>query len=186
MIEIVPYRLEWPGEFLALAQSLRQAFGEKALAIHHIGSTSVPGLDAKDIMDLQVTLASLEPSVDDDLARAGFGNAPLRIDHCPPGRTLPPSELEKRFTNSQGRAANLHLRVRGRFNQRYPLLCRDYLRSHPFAAAAYAEIKRQLAQRFPDDAESYYAIKDPVFDVLMEGAEAWAKATQWSEPASDA
>ena len=84
------------------------------------------------------------------------------------------------------RSANLHIRARDRFNQRYPLLCRDYLRAHPDAAAAYAEIKRQLARRFADDADAYYDIKDPVFDVIMAGAREWAERTAWQEPASDA
>ena len=70
-------------------------------------------------------------------------------------------------------------------NQRYALLCRDYLRSQPRAADAYGEIKAQLAGYFPNDADAYYAIKDPVFDVLMAGAEVWAATTHWREPPSD-
>ncbi len=188
LIEIVPHRPAWPEEFRLLGARLRKTLGERALAIHHIGSTAVPGLDAKDVVDLQVTLSSLDGLPAAALAGSGFGEIKLRDDHCPPGRTLPAAELAKLFANNDSlcRAANLHLRVRGRFNQRYPLLCRDYLRSHPQAAAAYAEVKRQLARRFPDDAGSYYAVKDPVFDILMEGAEAWAAATGWSEPPSDA
>ena len=69
----------------------------------------------------------------------------------------------------------MHVREDGRFNQRYPLLCRDYLRATPAAAAAYVEVKRPLAARFPDDRETYADVKDPVFDVLMAGAEAWAR-----------
>ena len=182
-IEIVAYRAEWTGEYCAIAERLRAAAGPQVLALHHIGSTSVPGLAAKDIVDIQITVAALEPPL--PLEAAGFRLGPHRTDHCPPGLTLPPIELEKRFFKQAPREANIHVRVRGRFNQRYPLLWRDYMRSHPSAAHAYEEIKKQLARRFPDDVEAYYDIKNPVFDIVMAGAEDWAAATSWQEPPSD-
>nr|WP_281411920.1 GrpB family protein [Rhizobium sp. WYCCWR 11128] len=79
----------------------------------------------------------------------------------------------------------MHIRQRGRFNQRYSLLCRDFLRAHPTGANAYALIKQRLAQRFPDDVDFYYDIKDPVFDIIMDGANEWAKLFGWSEPPGD-
>jgi GrpB-like predicted nucleotidyltransferase (UPF0157 family) len=182
MITIVPYRPEWPEEFRAIAQRLRAAPG--VLAIHHIGSTAVPGLAAKDVIDLQVTVTGLEGFALPAGPNGFVLGAPV-TDHCPPGRTLEPRELEKRFYKSAARPANVHIRVAGRFNQRYPLLCRDYLRSHAAAANAYGEIKRQLARYFPNDVEAYYDIKDPVFDVIMAGAEDWAAATHWAAPESD-
>jgi len=81
--------------------------------------------------------------------------------------------------------ANVHVREKGRFNQRYPLLCRDYLREHPSAAAAYGAIKQQLARHFPNNADAYYDVKDSVFDLLMAGAVDWARSTKWSHPPSD-
>ena len=72
MIEIVPYRAAWKDEFEALGAALRGAVGSLALAIHHIGSTSVPGLDAKDVIDLQMTVASLDAPIQAPLAVAGF------------------------------------------------------------------------------------------------------------------
>lgn len=186
MIEIVDYRSAWPVEFAALGIRLRRQMREAALAIHHIGSTAVPGLAAKDVIDIQVTVADLDALPSAAIEAAGFELRDIRTDHLPPGTALPPEQLEKRFFRGTECSANLHIRVRGRFNQRYPLICRDYLRTHANAAAAYAEIKRQLARRFPLDVEAYYDIKDPVFDLLMAGAEAWAAQTSWREPASDA
>jgi GrpB-like predicted nucleotidyltransferase (UPF0157 family) len=78
-----------------------------------------------------------------------------------------------------------HVRERGRFNQRFALICRDFLRVHPVAASAYALIKQRLAMRFPMDPDAYYEIKDPVFDIIVEGANVWARATGWSEPPGD-
>jgi GrpB-like predicted nucleotidyltransferase (UPF0157 family) len=184
MIVIGPYQDAWPAQFAVLAKELRDAAGGKLLAIHHIGSTAVPGLAAKDIIDIQLTVADIATAR--SLPLAGFDFvARLTEDHCPPGMTLPPEELQKAFYRSRGRAANVHARVAGRFNQRYPLLCRDYLRAHHAAANAYGAIKVELARKFPDDAESYYDIKDPVFDLMMAQAEDWAAQAKWSVPPSD-
>jgi GrpB-like predicted nucleotidyltransferase (UPF0157 family) len=182
IIEIVEYESRWPDEFATIAAELRPAFGADALRVDHIGSTSVPGLAAKDIIDVQITVARFNDAEHQALLEsAGFEWAgPIVSDHCPPGMALPDPELEKRvaFRRTPIRA-NVHIRIAGRFNQQYPLLCRDYLRAHPDAAMAYAAVKRALAAAFPDDVESYYAIKDPVFDVIMSGAREWAANTGW-------
>ncbi len=185
MIEIVAYRDSWPNEYREIAARLRDAAGKDILAIHHIGSTSVPGLVAKDIIDVQITVADIATAARLPLPAAGFALSPYTTDHTPPGMTLAPEQLEKRFFKFELRRANVHVRVAGRFNQRYPLLCRDYLRTHGGAANAYGTIKQQLARLHPDDIEAYYDVKDPVFDLLMAGAEDWARYTGWRQPPSD-
>jgi len=166
MIQIVPYRPVWPDEFREFGGRLRSVVGERALAIHHIGSTSVPNLCAKDIIDIQVTVRSLDPAILDDLLTAGYVRPRLAEDHCPPGMTLPDEELAKMIAGVPDRRIHIHIRVEGRFNQRYPLLCRDYLRTHNSAADAYGRVKEQLARYFPEDVEAYYDVKDPVFDII--------------------
>ena len=94
MIEIVPYRDTWPGEFHDIASRLRAAAGD--VAIHHIGSTSGPGLDAKDVIDIQITVADLAAAAGLSLEAAGFTPTRLADDHCPPGRSLPPAEPRRR------------------------------------------------------------------------------------------
>jgi len=106
-------------------------------------------------------------------------------DHCPKGFDLDPKELEKRYVQNTDRPMNIHIRAQGRFNQRYALLCRDYLRTHNMAAHAYAEVKTQLAAYFPNNAEAYYDVKDPVFDIIMAAAFDWAEVTEWQLPESD-
>ncbi len=191
MIEIVDYKPTWTAEFLEIGAKIRAALDSDALTIHHIGSTSVPNLAAKDVIDLQITVSKLEEAIlKPKLERAGFvWRSGLIRDHSPPGLTLPDTELEKYFCAQELsgiRRANIHIRIEGRFNQRYALVCRDYLRSHPMASDAYMEIKRQLARYFPENAEAYYDIKDPVFDVIMAGANDWAKHTNWQPTPSDA
>jgi GrpB-like predicted nucleotidyltransferase (UPF0157 family) len=189
LIEIVDYKSCWPAQFREIADRVRWAMGDEAIRIDHIGSTAVTDLAAKDIIDIQITIERF----DDTGHRAalesiGLEWRPLVVsDHCPPGASLGAAELEKRFaTGAIPMRTNVHLRVADRFNQRYPLLCRDYLRAHPSAAAAYAAVKRALARRLPDDVASYYDVKDPVFDLIMTGAHAWADATDWEPPRSDA
>lgn len=98
---------------------------------------------------------------------------------------LPEAELEKFMARKAKNSRRTHIRVEGRFNQRYALLCCDYLRSHN-GAAAYAEIKRQLARYFPENVETYYDIKDPVFDIIIAGANDWAGVTDWHPVPTDA
>ena len=175
-IEIREYDARWPGEFELLAAALREALGGLALAVDHIGSTSVPGLAAKDVIDVQVTVAALGDEVARVISAAGFMHrADITADHVPAGADPAPALWAKQYFQHRpgARRAHIHVRVRGAQNQRYALLFRDYLRAHPEAAAALAEIKRQLAARFPDDADSYYAIKDPVCDVIWNAARRW-------------
>jgi len=188
-IVIEDYCAGWPDDFRAIGSSLRSALGGFALRIDHIGSTAVPGLAAKDVIDVQITVESLDdPLLQTAVERTGAERFRIESDHLPPGADIDESDLRKQLYVLQppARRVNIHVRQSGRFNQRYPLLCRDYLRAHPGAAAAYAAIKRQLATHFPDDVEAYYAVKDPTFDLLMVGADEWARSTAWEPPPSDA
>ena len=191
MITIVPYDPRWPEEFMALAQPLRAALGPRALRIDHIGSTAVPGLAAKDKIDIQVTIQDFSDIATISTAITNIGyelfQAAIIHDHRPPGMAGSDSDWEKStFTSSpEHRPANVHVRAAGRPNQRYPLLFRDYLRAHPVAVGAYAEIKRQLARYRPDDLDFYYDIKDPVCDVIIDAAEDWARQSRWEQGAAD-
>jgi len=188
MITILPYQPAWPIEFEALGAAVRQVLGGLALRINHIGSTAVPGLAAKDIIDIQVTVAQLDAPVEHALNRAGYRRmAHIDRDHTPPG--LPESDEEWRkwfFEAASGqRPVNLHVRVAGRANQRYPLLFRDYLRTHNAVAQAYAQVKTALSRYHANDIYAYCDIKDPVCDVIMLSAEAWATQTGWEPGPSD-
>ena len=188
MIAIEPHRPEWAGEFARLGRGLREVLGDLALRIDHIGSTAVPGLPAKDVIDIQVTARGLTTPVDEAVRRAGYERcAGITRDHVPAGGATDPEEWGKWFYNERGdaRRVNLHVRVAGRANQRYAVLCRDYLRANSAAAAAYGQVKKALAGYHPEDADAYYAIKDPVCDILMAGAETWARAVRWAPGPSD-
>jgi GrpB-like predicted nucleotidyltransferase (UPF0157 family) len=197
VVEIIAYDDRWLAEFATIGGALRQALGDPstgsgqslALRIDHIGSTSVPGLAAKDRIDVQIVVAGFD-HYDELRARIeplGYVSRSFTSDHLPPGWEGPQSEWEKRFfTTLPGqRPANLHVRVLGRANQRYALLFRDYLRAHPASAAAYAELKRRLAQHLAD-LEFYAEVKDPACDLIAVAAEDWAKQVEWKPGSSDA
>ena len=189
IIEIVPYDENWPREFARIAGPLRATLREVALRIDHIGSTSVPGLAAKDIIDVQVTVRDFDVPLEAVLSLLGYMRVlDINGDHLPPQVPGPASEWEKRyFQPPEGqRPTHLHVRAQGRANQRYALLFRDYLRAHPVAAGAYGEIKRALARYHPENWDAYYDIKDPVCDVIWSAAEEWTKMTGWEPGPSDA
>jgi GrpB-like predicted nucleotidyltransferase (UPF0157 family) len=189
-LAIVTYQPNWPQEFRQIAAALRRSLGDRALRIDHIGSTAVPGLAAKDVIDVQISVASLQPAepLIAGVTGAGYEQVvPIAWDHVPSGPSAAPEEWRKLFFNQRpgDRPTNVHLRVLGRANQRYPLLFRDYLRTHPLAAGSYAEIKSQLARYVPNNWDAYYDIKDPVCDIIIAAAEEWATTTAWTLGPSD-
>ncbi len=187
MVEIVPYRASWPHEFQVIATNLRQELGDLALRIDHIGSTSVPGLAAKDVIDIQLTVATFEGSLITTMAALGYPvPTDLSHDHAPPNFTGPATEWEKLFFRELDghRRTHIHVRIQGRANQRYPLLFRDYLRANPATAEAYAELKRRLAQHLADP-RTYPEVKDPAVDLIFFAAEEWATFHHWQPGPSD-
>jgi GrpB-like predicted nucleotidyltransferase (UPF0157 family) len=187
-LEIVDYRATWPDEFRQLAGQLRQTLGPLAVRIDHIGSTSVPGLAAKDVIDIQITVAALSDEALRRLTSLGYQHVPhIRGDHLPPDDHHAPEQWEKWFFRPPPgqRRTNTHVRIAGRANQRYALLFRDFLRAHAGMATAYGELKRRLATslRDPDD---YPDVKDPAVDLIYLAAQSWAAILSWQPPATDA
>lgn len=191
VVEIVEYDPSWPDAFRDVAGRLRMTLGDEASRIDHIGSTSVPGLASKDVIDTQV---SVERDADlDGVARvleaAGWTTRPhiINLDHQVPGWPEDEHARRKRFFKEPtgSRDVNLHVRVMGRANQRYPLLFRDYLREHPDSAQAYATLKRDLAVLLKDP-YSYPEVKDAACDLIYFAAEDWARAIGWEVGRSDA
>ena len=188
MVKIINYQECWQTEFQAIAKDLRQALGELALRIDHIGSTSVPGLAAKDVIDIQVTVDALSDEIRDAITSLGYIHRPeITNDHVPANADPAPHHWRKwYFREADGaRRVHIHVRMPNQLNQRYPLLFRDYLRAHPAMAGSYAELKRRLAAHLADPG-MYPEVKDPAVDLIYFPAEAWAKQTCWQPAASDA
>jgi GrpB-like predicted nucleotidyltransferase (UPF0157 family) len=177
-VEIVDHDPGWVTAFAGLGATLRGALGAVAVRIDHIGSTAVPGLAAKAVIDVQVSVRSLEP-VDpfrEPLVRLGYV---YRADN--------PERTKRYFREPPGtRRTHVHVRRLGSFSQQVPLLFRDYLRSHPAAAAEYADTKRRCAAQFRHDRQGYVEAKDAFVWRVIRDADAWAQRSGWTPGPSDA
>jgi GrpB-like predicted nucleotidyltransferase (UPF0157 family) len=181
---VVPYRSDWPARAGALIEQLRALLAAQVERIEHIGSTSIPGMAAKDLLDLQASAADLEDAalhLDAPLARLGFVREPYEHDHVPAGQTEDPQNWTKRLWTRRGQPdgdVNLHLRRSGSPNERLALLFRDWFRAHPEAIAAYSAFKQALAALSPDTC-TYSDVKDPVVDLVIALAEPWTESVHW-------
>jgi putative glutamine amidotransferase len=138
----------WPERFDEEAVRLRVALGAQVVRIEHIGSTSVPGLAAKPVVDISVGLVSMEP-------RSAYVPALVDLGY----RTvLDPSDPDHEFASRDlagERCFHVHLCLAGSPFERRHLAFRDRLRTHPGDAAAYGDLKRRLAAAHPNDVHSY-------------------------------
>jgi GrpB-like predicted nucleotidyltransferase (UPF0157 family) len=147
-VTIQHYNPDWPAQFAIEADAIHAVIGPWITGgIHHIGSTAVPALAAKPIIDIQVGVADLDSSQPciDLLAVLDYQYAPYRTDvmhwFCKP--------------HSSRRTHHLHLIPTGSPRFIDVLAFRDHLRTHPDAAAEYEALKRDLASRFAHDREAY-------------------------------
>ncbi|UOQ70113.1 GrpB family protein [Hymenobacter cellulosilyticus] len=182
------YRPDWAGEYQQLAARLQQAAGPTIVRLDHIGSTAVPGLCAKDVIDVQLTVASLEEAAGNltgVLRQAGFRQGEswqYDIFHALPAASPELRKLYMREPEGE-RRMHLHIREAARFNARFALLCRDYLRAQDPARQEYALLKQRAAHLFPTSIDGYLFLKEPVFHLLYQAAELWAEKTGWRLPA---
>ena len=190
LMPVIPYATRWPEDFRRIAEALRSAFGPAALRIDHIGSTSVEGLAAKSIIDIQVTVEVLEAvsEVSSRVVAAGFiHRAEIDRDRPPPWEADTFAEWRKAYFRTVDGApvrAHLHVREHARRNQRYALLFRDYLRANPRAREAYGKFKLQLSEVVghlsqPGGTGPYLDLKDPMLDLIADAAETWAASHGW-------
>ena len=178
-ITIEEYNPEWPHIFGELAFRIRNAIGPAAVRIDHIGSTSVPGLAAKPIIDIQISVMSFEPmeTYRRPLEELGFEY-----------RDKNPKLTDRYFKEPKGVAARTHIHVRraGSFSEQLNLLFRDYMRCHAADASAYADLKSRLAQQYRGDRPGYTEAKDAFIWDIISRADRWAQDTGWHPGPSDA
>lgn len=164
-VRVVPWDPRWPEQFEAEREELLPLFGDAAAAIHHVGSTSVPGLAAKPVLDVLVETPRLRlvDAITPSLEARGYE---ARGEYGIPGRRY--------FSRAPGVGLKVHLHV---FVVGHPyaashLLFRDFLRSHPSDAAQYGELKTRLASEHSDDPASYQRAKAHLLEALLEKARA--------------
>ena len=152
IIRVVDYDPSWPARFDAEAAVLYRTLGHVAHAIHHIGSTAVPGLAAKPIIDILMEAADLSQVDALNERMVGIGYI-ARGEYGIPGRRY----FQK---GGEDRTHHLHVFARGDFNLVRHLAFRDYLRGHPEVAHEYGELKRAVAKTCENDIERYCDGKD--------------------------
>jgi dephospho-CoA kinase len=189
---LVPSDPSWPDQGRRIAARLNTACGHRAVRIDHIGSTAVPGVDAKDVIDMQVTVASLEVAdeLTESLTAAGYVRRPVTADvGKPDARSTVPAfdhtndEMlwHKRIHCSAdpGRPTNVHIRVDGWPGQQFALLFVDWLRDNPSVRADYLALKRKVAAEAHADTGAYADAKEPWFLDAYRRAWEWADTTGW-------
>ena len=143
-----PYDPGWPARYEAEAERLRKAIGDALVRVEHVGSTAVPGLAAKPVIDIQMSFRSMAPrsAYVEPLARLGYrwGLDPWSDEH----------EFFSRDDDGS-RAFHIHVCPEGSEWERRHLMFRDWLRDHPEDAAAYERLKRALAEQHPRDVYGY-------------------------------
>lgn len=184
-----PHRPEWAQEAARISARLLAAAPGLILAVDHIGSTSIPGLAAKDVIDLQVAVRDLEAAaaLAPLLTAAGFPQVRGVESDTPKPNAPHPSQWLKRFHANADpcRAVNVHVRAAGSAGWRYALLFRDWLRNDPSALSLYQGHKADLSARFAGSGSTraYADAKEPWFtDVAWPLMSAWAEAAGWEPP----
>lgn len=157
-VYLAPYDPTWPSLFTRLERQIREALGDGVLLLEHVGSTSVPGLSAKPIIDmvLAVTDSSDEASYVNALEEEGFT---LRIRE--------PDWYEHRLLKAPGIQGNLHVFSAGCEEIERMLLFRDWLRDHAGDRALYEETKRQLAAQTWKYRQNYADAKSQVVEEIL-------------------
>jgi GrpB-like predicted nucleotidyltransferase (UPF0157 family) len=175
----VAYDPRWPADFVTLASRVEAALGPMAVRVEHVGSTSVPGLTAKDCIDVQVEVDGFaEDLISDRFAEIGFRLRPEpwnRVEATPGG---PCPKLV--FAPPVGeRASNIHVVAAASEAVRCKLLFRDFLRANDTARDAWGEFKQRLAL-MTTDLYQYGQAKAGPTQILMIAAEGWAASTAWA------
>lgn len=167
-IQVAPYDGLWPMRFGEWRAWLAEALGSTAIRIEHVGSTAVAGLASKPIVDIQVSVADPE---DEEAYVPPLERAGLQLRAREPGHRYfrPPAH--------RPRHVHVHVCAAGSAWERDHLLFRDYLRAHPGTRDAYAELKKRLAERYPDDRLAYTDAKSVFILDVMDEAGAWAART---------
>lgn len=152
IVEVVPYQDKWPSMFEAEAKLIKQALGDNCVAIHHIGSTSVPGLAAKPIIDILPVVKNI-----------------MLVDQANPAMQALGYDVKGEFgiffrrffqKGNEKRTHNVHVFEEGNTEIDRHIKFRDWMRAHPDDREAYAKLKKELATKFPHDILNYVIGKD--------------------------
>ncbi|GLX67884.1 GrpB family protein [Paenibacillus glycanilyticus] len=176
--KIAEHNPAWKKLFLETALILRATLGNHAVRIDHIGSTSVSNLDAKPIIDIQISVTRINElnTYISAIEQHGFI---FRGDN--------PDLTKRYFREVPGsRRTHIHVRQTGSFSEQVNLLFRDYLRHHPEDCLRYGQEKHRLYELYKNEREKYVEGKGPIVWDLIHRAHLWSQETGWQPGESDA
>lgn len=174
---IACYDPEWRSLFLSIGMPLREALDGIAVRIDHVGSTSIAGMEAKPIIDIQISVDALEDAerYRTRIESLGFRYRPENTD-----------KTKRYFREAPGsRRTHIHVREAGSFAEQATLLFRDYLRAHPEDCRQYAAEKHRLMARYKHDRPMYAEGKGPIVWEIMQRASSWSQSVGWRPGQTD-
>lgn len=174
---IVPYDSNWINVYQQEKERIQQALGAHLKKAYHIGSTAIPGMPAKPIIDMILECEDLDEinAIAQKLNALGYAYVKR---HVIPHRSFFASRQQHNLT------FHLHIRERGDPQIKRHVYFRDYLIAHPEFAQAYANLKIELAQKYQEDINSYVAGKDKFIQEIDVQAKLWPKRNKEFLPAS--
>lgn len=167
-VEIAPYDLNWPNLFKQEANRIKNALGNQLKEIYHIGSTAIPNMPAKPVIDMMLVCDDLDQIdfIKEKLSNLNYHNLRRQII---PHRSF---FIRKQDGNI---SFHLHIHERGSSQIKRHVNFRDYMIQHPDDAKAYAALKINLAKQFSDDMNSYVFGKDKLVQEIDTKAKLWPK-----------
>jgi len=169
-LEIVAWDRAWAVRFEEMRARLAEALGDTAVRIEHVGSTSIPGIPAKPVVDIQISVRDVD---DDEAFVAPIEAQRFELRFMEPGHRYfrPPPGVPRDF--------QVHVCEVGSDWERVHLLFRDYLRAHDDVAAEYGTMKLRLARQHRAERIAYNDDKGPYIDAVVTIAQEWARQTGW-------
>lgn len=169
-VVVNPYNENWPSMFLEEAEKIKLIFGKELIEIYHIGSTSVPGLQAKPIIDMMPVVKNINVVDDFNQEMENLGYEP-RDEFGIPGRRYFPK-------GGDYRTHHVHVFQVGSWDVLRHLAFRDYLREHPPDRKRYGDLKVKLAKQFSDNIDAYIDGKEQLVKEIEANALKWMKSKQ--------
>lgn len=165
-IEVVPYNPDWSNLYRVETDKIAAVLSPEVIAIHHIGSTAIPNISAKPIIDILVEVRAIE-KIDE------FNEKMTELGYQPKGELGIPGRRFFIKNEDSTRTHHVHIFQTEAIEVEQHLNFRDYLVAHPEEAQAYSRLKEKLAREFPEDRESYIEGKDGFIKEILQNAKAW-------------
>ena len=166
-VKLVPHNPKWSELFEQEKQLLKNTFGSTIIAIEHIGSTAIPGIPAKPIIDMNIGVGSLEIArgMKEKFEKLGYVHRPFVLGHTK--EELKWQELYVKGPEAK-RTHHAHVTVYDNNYWKNDLLFRDYIRNNPVRAKQYAKLKKELAEKYADDRGTYTKNKEQFINDTLE------------------